>query len=593
MKYIYIIGFSLIYSIVLNIVYFKKNHLQTRETKYYSILLVVNLLGLIGESLCSVVGFGFPENVPISHIFTKAFMSFLTAFTIVMTLYIYSLCLGDKEKVFNLIRKFSFVFLVASVIIIFALPIKTARGFATGAACDYVYNVGTILITLSIIATLINFKKVDTKKVIPFYVFTLFNILIVFIQRLNPEVTLTTSMETLVLFIMYFTIENPDLKMVAEVTRARNLSEQTSNEKSNFLSVVTMDIKDKLDKVDKISDNIASMTKSKNILFEVSELRNIVNESRNNIKQTIDISSLDSKYIKDIKNKYNVRLLLDSLYLSNKERAHKGVDFRYILSEGMPDYLFGDSMKVKQILNSVIDNAIKYTDKGFIEFRASSIIKYDVCRLILIVEDSGSGIDILKHNEIMTNHDEMSNKDIDNIDNKIVNLSVVRKMLSLIGGTISINSEEGKGTKIQIILDQKIVPSEKTKEDRVIDKYNESLLSKKRIGVVSASEKTVKTIKNALKKNYVVDDFDVTKDLLDDLRSGSHYDLVFIDEDMDKIDARSFIYKVKKEGLGCAVVVLCDELTFEGKKELLDAGFRGVVSKGLSKDDVKESVNEL
>ena len=116
-----------------------------------------------------------------------------------------------------------------------------------------------------------------------------------FIQRLNPQVTLTTSMETLVLFIMYFTIENPDLKLLAEVQKARNLSEQTSNEKSNFLNVVTMDIKDKLDKVEVISNNIASLTKNKDILYEVSELNNIVNVSRNNIRQTIDISSLDSQ----------------------------------------------------------------------------------------------------------------------------------------------------------------------------------------------------------------------------------------------------------------------------------------------------------
>ncbi|UKI28227.1 MAG: hypothetical protein L6V78_04470 [Clostridium sp.] len=92
------------------------------------------------------------------------------------------------------------------------LPITTAVGFATGPSCDYVYNVGTVLITLSIITTLVCFKKIDITKVIPFFAFTVFNIVIAFIQRLNPQVTLTTSMETLVLFIMYFTIENPDLR---------------------------------------------------------------------------------------------------------------------------------------------------------------------------------------------------------------------------------------------------------------------------------------------------------------------------------------------------------------------------------------------
>lgn len=74
-------------------------------------------------------------------------------------------------------------------------------------------------------------------------------------------------------------------------------------------------------------------------------------------------------------------------------------------------------------------------------------------------------------------------------------------MLNLLGGTISINSENGKGTKVQIILDQRIAFGEKSSEDKVIDKYNETLLSKKRIGVVSLSDKSVKVIKNTLKRD--------------------------------------------------------------------------------------------
>ena len=179
MKYIYIIGFSLIYSFVLNLVYFKKNHLQTMETKYYSILLIVNLIGLIGEILCSIVGFTFPENSPISHFFTKTFMSTLTCFTIMMSLYIYSLCLSDKESIFDKVKKFSLAFLIFSIFVIFALPITTAVGFATGPSCDYVYNVGTVLITISIITTLVCFKKIDITKAIPFFAFTFFNIIIV------------------------------------------------------------------------------------------------------------------------------------------------------------------------------------------------------------------------------------------------------------------------------------------------------------------------------------------------------------------------------------------------------------------------------
>ena len=384
-------------------------------------------------------------------------MCYLTGFTVIMSLYIYSLCLVDKEALFNKIKKISVYFLALSVLIIFYLPINTFKGYATGGACNYVYNVGTVIITLSIFSIVFSRKKVNLKKIIPFLLFTLFNIFIVIIQRLNPVVTLTTSMETLVLFIMYFTIENPDLKMIAEVNKARNLSEQASNEKSSFLNVVTEDIKDKLNKVDVISGNILKASKSAEVKKQVSLLNKIVLEARDNIRKTIDVSSLDSKYIKNVENKYNVKLLLDSIYLNNKSKVSDGVEFRYTLNEGLPKELYGDNMKIKQILNTILDNSIKYTSKGFIEMRVNSIIKYDVCRLIIVIEDSGKGIDVLKHNEIMSNHDDLTKSEINNIDDSNLNLKVVKKMLNLIGGTFTIRSEEGMGTSVQVIIDQKIV----------------------------------------------------------------------------------------------------------------------------------------
>ncbi|MCI7554102.1 MAG: ATP-binding protein, partial [Tenericutes bacterium] len=233
----------------------------------------------------------------------------------------------------------------------------------------------------------------------------------------------------------------------------------------------------------------------------------------------------------------------------------------------------------------------KYTSKGFIEMRVNSIIKYDVCRLIIVIEDSGKGIDVLKHNEIMSNHDDLTKSEINNIDDSNLNLKVVKKMLNLIGGTFTIRSEEGMGTSVQVIIDQKIVPDEITSEEKSILKYNENLLKKKKIAVVSINADSIKVIKSVNRR--VKNDlflFDVTKDLLDELRGGKHYDLVYIDENMDKIDARSFIYKIKVEQIACNVIVISSNKDFNNKKDLLDLGFKMVLFEPIKKDDVSESI---
>ena len=102
MTYLIIICLSLIYSIVLNVVYFRKNHLQTQETKYYSILIVFNLFGLIFELICGILGHTLPTSSVISMMFTKVFMTYLTVFSCFICLYIYMICFSDKPKFFNI-----------------------------------------------------------------------------------------------------------------------------------------------------------------------------------------------------------------------------------------------------------------------------------------------------------------------------------------------------------------------------------------------------------------------------------------------------------------------------------------------------------
>ena len=591
MKYISIMCFALVYAMVLNIVYFKKNHLQTNETKYYSLLLIVNFLGLLCEIICNIVGYATPINSFATNFVSKIFMSFLTLFALFFSLYIYSICLINNEKLFKTIKKITSIVGVISVLLILILPVQTVKTNAVGLANDFTYLIGTLLVSVSVVFLIRFIKLVNIKKIIPVLCFIIFTIIIVYIQKNNPQIALTTSMETLVLFIMYFTIENPDLKMIAEVNKARNLSEQASNEKSSFLNVVTEDIKDKLNKVDVISGNILKASKNAEVKKQVSLLNKIVLEARDNIRKTIDVSSLDSKYIKSVENKYNVKLLLDSIYLNNKSKVSDGVEFRYTLNEGLPKELYGDNMKIKQILNTILDNSIKYTSKGFIEMRVNSIIKYDVCRLIIVIEDSGKGIDVLKHNEIMSNHADLTKSEVNNIDDSNLNLKVVKKMLNLIGGTFTIRSEEGMGTSVQVIIDQKIVPDEITSEEKSILKYNENLLKKKKIAVVSTNADSIKVIKSVnrrIKNDLFL--FDVTKDLLDELRGGKHYDLVYIDENMDKIDARSFIYKIKVEQIACNVIVISSNKDFNNKKDLLDLGFKMVLFEPIKKDDVSESI---
>lgn len=588
MQFIYLMGVVLIYLVVLIVSYFSKSHLKTKENKYYSILLIINFIGLLLEILCGILGNKLPDDAIICHFFTKLFMCFMTYFTLTLTIYIYSLCFEKNENVFNRIKNLTCIVGMLSTFIIFVLPITTGNGFATGLSCDYTYNVGTVAITASIITIFCHIKNVKMKKVLPFLAFTLFNIIIVFIQRINPTVTLTTSMESIVLFIMYFTIENPDLKIIEELTKTQAMTEASNAEKNKFIFSITNDIQDKIDKLDKLYLEMSNCNSLEIINEDLVKSKNIIDTARNKIRNTIDVSSLDVRNLNEVKNKYNPKLLFNSIYYNYKNKLDKNIDFRIIMEDNIPNELYGDSIRVKQIVSTLLGNAFKYTKDGYVEFRINSIIKSNICRLIIVVEDSGCGIDVFKQKEIMSNHEELTNAEIINKDNLELNLKLVRKIINIICGTFIIESGSTKGAKITVTLNQEIVTSN---NDTIENKYKDYYNDIKNIGVISSNEKNVRVVKSIGKKNGdVVESFDMTKTCLDKIRNGESFNIVVIDEDMDKIDARSFLDKVRQvDGFKGKVFVITKKKSINLKKELKEYGFDAVLINPLNKKDIEDN----
>lgn len=592
MTYLIIICLSLVYSIVLNVVYFRKNHLQTQETKYYSILIVLNLFALIFELICGILGHTLPDSSVLSILFTKVFMTYLTVFSCFISLYINMICFNDKPKIFNVIKYSLLSILVIGVLFILYLPITTYTGYATGPSVDFVFAIGTIFITLGLIPIFIRYKHVDLKKTIPFIFFMLGNVIVAIIQKYNPQITITTSVECLVMFVMYFTIENPDVKMIEELTRARTLTEQSANEKNEFLSVVTDDIQEKLNRVEKIYNDMYKLNPSEEMQEDLDNLKVIVDNARVKIKNSIDVSQMDSVYLNIINTKYNIRLLLNSIYSMTKASVSDKVDFRLVINDNIPQELYGDSIKLKQVINTLISNSIRFTNSGYIELRANCIIKNDVCRLIISVEDSGQGINIYKQNEILSNHDDLTKEEINKIDDKDLNLKMVRKIINIIGGTFSIDTNKGNGTIVTIYVDQKIA-DDKTNYEKKIAEYSDKLLKLKKVALISSDLNDIKVIKSICKKKkYEFEYYDMTKKCLDEVRADKHFDIIVIDENMDKIDAKSFLSKVKEvKSFDGKVFIITNNKDLKSKKEMLDLGFKSILIRPLNKKDLMDFFN--
>ena len=588
-----LIIFSLIYMFGLNFLYFSKSRLKNKENKVYKIMLIVNIIGLILQLLCDYVSFKY-DIVPkiISTIIYKSYLVYFIVFVNLMLLYLIILVFNKYERL--LIKCDTVITFIESWIVCMA-PYSLYRNVVTktyytyGLAINISFIFSAIVCIFMFVVLIVNHKKISKTKSIPIYLLIFSGLISAAIQHTYPDILIITSMESCICFLMYFTIENPDLKMLEEVTKIKEITEKTNEDKSSFLYHVTDEMNLVLNNVKTKLNNINKMNDISEIKNSLKEIDAIVDNSKKRVNATINISEMDSKELKVINNTYNIVNLLNGIVAYNRNKIKNNIDFRYDISNTIPDMLYGDSIKVKQIINSVIDNSIKNTSEGFIELRVSCIVKYDICRLIISVEDSGTGIDLVKQNKILSDNSELNVNEIKGKDDLIVNLKIVNKLINMIGGTLSMESLNNNGTIVNITLDQKIVQSDGSTLDEKLKTYNKYMSDKKIIGVISENKDNVKVIKQIGKKNnYNVESFEMTKTCLDKVRDGEAFDTIVIDEDMDKIDARSFLDKIRKvDGFKGKVFVITKKKNIQLKKELKDYGFNAILIEPLDKKDVE------
>ena len=566
---------SFFYSVLLTIMFFSKKRIQTLENKIYSYLIISNLVGVVLGVSC-YTSILHRDAFPILNdfiskallIYYLTWISFFTAYTFVIS---YSKKESDKEskeKYFKNIFNILTVIYIVIAILVFILPLnyfsKSTIAYSFGPSANLLYILIPVYICICLIEMFKNFKEIKNKKYLPLFAFIIIGTVVMIIQKLNPGLLLMTSMETFVTFLMYFTIENPDIKMIEELTKTKSLVEKNNNDKSIFIFNTTQQIRHPLNMIEQRTEQLLEDELNDDEKEKVIDIRNAQQRIAYILRGVMDVSTIDAKNIKIVKNQYKVANLLTEITLRSKQEAtEKGLEFRTNFDEAIPEMLYGDSIRLKQIINALISNAIKYTKEGFVELNVNSIVSFDVCRLVVSVKDSGIGVnaeDINKLFQSKTDENDISDK----VDESNVTLDVAKKMVNLIGGTITVRSEKNKGSEFTLIVDQKIASSN-DKIDNIINEYKKTEAKIKILLVDdNEEERTLLT-----KKLGGISKLTIAKngeEGLKRIRNKEKYDVLLIKESMEKLDAYQIIKKAKiLEFVPDKIIVLADNKEEEEK----------------------------
>ena len=569
--------FSLFYSLILNIFFFSKKRLKNTETNLFSFIIVANLINII-LALLSYSVEQYYGNPIINSILAKGVIFNFYTFSFLFNLYVIFITRKNNltHKIFN-----DEVVLIKYIIIslpILLLPIYYYHNgnviYSYGPCVNYQYVVIGLMVLYWFILFIKNFETLKQKKSIPIIAFVFLLVIVAMIQKVKPELLLLTSLETFVVYLMYFTIENPDMKLLEEAHRSKEISDNANEEKSLFVYNMTQEIRNITGKINDDADIILDSKDYEEIYDIARDIKAKTSEFTSMTNDILDVSLIDSANLKTYNNQYNIKNLLKQLInVYGDICKNKELKFRTNIDHDIPDTLYGDGINLKEVLNTILNNSTKYTEKGYIEFSVNAIIKNDVCRLIFTIEDSGTGIKSEDINKIK-------------IDNK--SLSKANKLITMMNGTMLISSDYGIGTKVKVILDQKIGETEETE----VSKY-ESTFDNISILSVDDSESGLKIIEKLLKGTNIKLDLATTgKECLDKIKIGK-YDLILLDEDLSQISGVELMQKIKEiRNFSTPVILLTKDNSYEYNEEYTKTGFSDYLLKPIKKEQLLEKIDK-
>ena len=613
---------ALIYTIATTILFFRKDTINKLENRIFKKLLLASITSMLVELLIIItVNYGI-----IGTIVQKTFLVCLVLWLSIFMLYTFAITVfDDKELEEKNIEKFKvpyILFVIANLIIygfIYALPIEFVSisdnvKYTSGPSVNVVYVVLGVYVTFMAILVLKNIKNMHKKGYIPIIGFIILMVTSGIIQKTHPEMLLTNAVFGFIIYLMYHTIENPDLKMLRQMELAKGQAERANRAKSDFLSSMSHEIRTPLNAIVGFSEDIQSRKSTADP--EIVEDADYIMEASKTLLEIVgnilDINKIESNKMEITEVKYNYKETIEQLSKIDAIRiGEKNINFKINLAPDIPYELVGDKTHIKEIVNNLLTNAIKYTDKGEIELSTRCINKGNVCNLIISVRDTGRGIKAENINKLFTKFERLDAEKNSTTEGTGLGLAITKALVDMMGGKINVQSQFGKGSLFVVQIPQKI--SQMTNPNQIVEtpikdqiKVGQQLVqemskveniatkfSGKKILIVDDNKLNIKVARRALDGfNFEIDECYDGQECLNKVVKGNEYDLILMDIMMPNMSGETAIAKLKeKPNFNIPIIALTADAVVGAREKYLSEGFVDYIVKPFNKQQIKEKID--
>ena len=566
----------------------KKNNLLSNNT--FFILSLSLLIGFILELIINFLSTLTLKPVML-EVYTKLYLIFIVCWFSIFSVYTFLISKKDDTLNKTIMILYALLTLVSSLsIILLPLNIDTTNFiYLSGNSINIFKVLLPSMLCILFLRTILNRNVISITKCNYIYVALILLSICTFLE-LKYELNIITTILLFITYLVFLTIENPALKEYEIINNLRLRALKANMNKTDFLSNISHELRTPLASIISSIDEI----KNYNLPPEFKDTINDIVDSSSSlldiVGNVIDINKIENK-VYDIKEKdYSIKETVEKLIKMNTKKYNKeNVIFKYFISESTPQNLFGDKTKIKEIINNVLDNSFKYTDKGSISLTINSEIVSDICNLIIEIKDTGIGIKSEDLNKIF-NGSDIDNEINSDVDRDGLGLLVTKNLVSLLGGTITVSSYYGSGSIFTIKIPQRL-----KNELETIEQTNTTKFINKRILLVDDDKLNNRILKRLLNiYDIELDTCERGIECIDKINNGEHYDLILMDIMMPDMNGIDTLKKLKSnKNFNTKVVALTADALSTSKNKYIKTGFTDYIPKPFKKEELDQKLKEL
>ena len=605
----------LIFTTMISIIFFSKKKIELEENYYFKNILIftllVNICNFVSHYGASIYLVDTVNNwyANLFAIMNKIGSWFIVIITFNVMSYMLYISFEKYRNNFKFYKMINNIFYIIFGILIMSLEFNVIKEGAitsgNGSSVSLAFGLVFFSLIIAIIVALANIKIYD-KRYMSIYIIIPLIIGLGFFVMFHPEFNIYDLILCLLCYLMYFTIENPDIKMLNQMELAKNEAERANRAKSDFLSSMSHEIRTPLNAIVGLSeDNLTYYDKLPNEVIENS--KDILNASQTLLEivgNILDFNKIEANKMEIIDGVYNFKEEIENMCKVTQTRiGEKNIIFNLSIADDIPYELIGDKGKVKEIINNLLTNAIKYTDQGSINLNIKCIndTNKNISNIIITCQDTGKGIKAEHISRLFNKFDRLDIEKNTTAEGTGLGLAITKSLVEMMDGKINVQSQYGKGSLFMVQISQKISKLIKPITDKDVSKIynvqneNTVLYKGKKLLVVDDNKLNIKVARRALKDfNFVIDECYDGKECLEKINSGNTYDLILMDIMMPNMNGEKCIAELKNlKSFNTPVIALTADAIAGVKEKYLKEGFVDYIAKPFSKEQIKEKLDKV